>query len=135
MTGIEIGRQGQIVVFVELVNLRPVIINTDFEHFEFAVLEVFVELLNFRHFVNAAGTPRAPEIHKYNFAPEIAELDQLAALVFYGEFGRLLSDIDDAGIACVLRLPIHKTTGYQTDYHKEDNGFYSFTHSDLLYHF
>src|SRR5215475_12098119 len=135
MSGIEISRQREIVVFVELVNLRPVIINTDFEHLEVAALEVFVELLNFRHFVNAAGTPRAPEIHKYDFTPEIAELDQPAALVFYGEFRRLLSDIDDAGIARVLRLPINKTTGYQTDYRKEDNGFYSFTHSGLLYHF
>src|SRR5215831_17072622 len=102
MSGVEVGRQREIVVFVELMNLRPVIINTDFEHLEFAAFEVFVELLNFRHFVNAARTPRAPEIHKYDFASVIAELDQTAALIFYGEFRRFLSDIDEAGIARVL---------------------------------
>ena len=134
MSGVEIGRQGEIVVFVELVNLRPVIVNADFEHLEFAALEVFVKLLNFRHFVNAARTPRSPEIHKYDFAAVIAKLDQPAALIFYGEFGRFLSDIDDAGIARVLCLPIDKTTSYQTDYYKEDNGFYSLAHGDLLYH-
>src|SRR5215468_3784189 len=134
MSGIEIGRQGEIVVFVELMNLRPVIIDTDFEHLELAALEALIELLNFRHFVNATGTPRAPEIYKNDFAPEVAELDQPAALIFYGKFGRFLSEIDDAGIARVLQLPIDKNTGYQTDYHKKDNRFYSFAHGDLLYH-
>src|SRR5262249_53220507 len=124
----------EIVLFVELVDLRPVVINTDLEHFKLAILEHLMQPLNLGHFLDASYAPGAPEIQKDDLAAEIAELDEPATFVLDRKVGCLLADIDHTGIAHIRGLLEDEESGNRTYYQEENNGFYTLAHNRLLYH-
>src|SRR5262249_17485942 len=132
MARIEKGGQRNVVVFVELVDLRPIVIDADRKHLEFPVFERLIESLHFRHFCNTRRTPCAPEIQKYNFAAEIAQLDEFAVPIFDREIRRLLADIDDSRITDVRRFPVDEETGHKTHDHKENDGFEALAHNSII---
>jgi len=134
MPWIEIRRQCEIVLFVELVDLRPIVIDADLEHLKLAILEHLMEPLNFGHFLDAACAPGAPEIQKDDFSAEIAELDEPATFIFDGKVGCLLADIDNTGIAHIRGLLKDEESGNRAYYKEENNGFYTLAHNPLLYH-
>jgi hypothetical protein len=134
MPWIKIRRQIEIVLFVELMDLRPIVIDADFEHLKLTILEHFMEPLNFGHFLHAACAPGAPEIQKDDFAAEIAELDEPATFILDRKVGCLLADVDHTGIAHIRGLLEDEESGNRTDYQEENNGFYTLAHNPLLYH-
>jgi len=134
MPWIEIRRQIEIVLFVELVDLRPIVIDADLEHLKLAILEHLMEPLNFGHLLDAACAPCSPEIQKDDFAAEIAELDELATFILDGKVGCLLADVDNTGIAHIRGLFEDEESGNRTYYQEENNGFYTLAHNSLLYH-
>src|SRR5437588_12853731 len=99
MTGIQVRGQIQTVLLIELMDLWPIIINADLEHLKLPAFVGVVESLNFRHFQNATRTPRAPKIQKDDFAAEIAQFNDPAALILDRKIWRLLADINDTRIA------------------------------------
>src|SRR5262249_13569042 len=131
---IEIRRQCEIVLFVELMDLRPIIVDADFEHLKLAILEHSVEPLNFGHLLDAGRAPSAPEIQKDDFAAEIAALDEPPTFILDRKVGCLLADVDNAGIAHIRGLLEHEESGYRAYYQKENNSFYALAHNRLLYH-
>src|SRR5215831_493915 len=116
---IEIRRQYEIVLFVELMDLRPIIIDADFEHLKLAILEHSVEPLNFGHLLDAGRAPGAPEIQKDDFATEIAELDEPPTFILDRKVGCLLADVDNAGIAHIRGLLEDEKSGYRAYYQEE----------------
>src|ERR1051326_354170 len=128
MAGIQIRRQRQIVLFVELIHDVPLIVDADGQHLKLPVLVRFEQGFHLRHFLDARQAPGAPDIQKHDLAAIIAQLDGMALLVLDGKIRSLLSDVDDARFADAADFLVNEIPGHRTHDQKEKDGFQPFAH-------
>src|SRR2546422_7012731 len=129
LSRIEEHRKSEIVLHIEFVHRLPVGIDSDGQHLKFAVLQLGVQLLHFRRFLNARDTPGRPEVQEDHFSLVIAQLDRMPILIFDREVWSHLPDIDDARSSDPRRLFVDEVAGDGYDEEKKDKSLDPLAHS------